>query len=172
MLFILYVHCSEHTTPAHAPDPSLPGRAKPSLMQWLSGAEYLHSHRSLTFEPVAPRGNMTPAQTPNWHGAAVPVPAPMPIFNAPDTQHRSLWIVAQVKGTGHQMYQVRDTVVTYWVNRWEPPAIGDDPPSLPPSGDLENLDHVTAARAILKYKINIFSCYHPMTCILAPTIHV
>ena len=49
----------------------------------------------------------------------------------------SLWIVAQVEGTGHQMYQVSETAVTYWVNRWEPPAIGGDPPSLPPSGDLE-----------------------------------
>ena len=50
---------------------------------------------------------------------------------------RSLWIVAQVEGTGHQTYQVSETAVTYWVNRWEPPAIGGDPPSLPPSGDLE-----------------------------------
>ena len=48
----------------------------------------------------------------------------MPSFQSP------LWIVAQVEGTGHQTYQVRDTVVTYWVNRWEPPAIGGDPPSL------------------------------------------
>ena len=31
-------------------------------------------------------------------------------------------------------------------------------------------EHVTAARAIVKYKINIFSCYHPLTRILAPTI--
>ena len=53
-----------------------------------------------------------------------------------DMSFRTLWIVAQVKGTGHQMYQVRDTVVTYWVNRWEPPAIGGNPPSLPPSRDL------------------------------------
>ena len=28
---------------------------------------------------------------------------------------------------------------------------------------LEILDHVTAARAIIKYKINIFSYYHPLT---------
>ena len=40
-------------------------------------------------------------------------------------------------GTGHQLYQVRDHAVTYWVSRWEPPAMGGDPPSLPPSGDLE-----------------------------------
>ena len=81
-----------------------------------------------------------------------------------------LWIVLQVEGTGHQSYQVRELAVTYLVNRWEPPAIGGDPPSLPSGGDLENLEHVTAARAIVKYKINIFSCYHPLTRILAPTI--
>ena len=32
----------------------------------------------------------------------------------------ALWIVAQVKGTGHQSYQVREPAVTYWVNRWDP----------------------------------------------------
>ena len=83
----------------------------------------------------------------------------------------TLWIVPQVKGTGHQMYQVRELAVTYLVNRWEPPAIGGDPTSLPSGEDFKNLEHVTAARAIVKYKINIFSCYHPLTCILAPTIH-
>ena len=75
------------------------------------------------------------------------------------------------RGTGHQAYQIREPAVTYWVNRWEAPAMGGDPPSLPPGGDLENLDHVTAARAIVKYKINIFSYYHPLTRILAPTVH-
>ena len=78
----------------------------------------------------------------------------------------------QVEGTGHQTYQARDMAVTYWVNRWEPPAIGGDPPS--PVGTwkfLEILDHVTGARAIVKYKINIFSYFNPLTCILAPTIH-
>ena len=91
------------------------------------------------------------------------------VLNRPSD--RTLWIVAQVEGTGHQTYQARDTVVTYWVNRWEPPAIGGNPPSLPPSGDLESLDHVTAARAVVKYKINIFSCVHPLSHILAPKIH-
>ena len=55
----------------------------------------------------------------------------------------TLWIVVQVEGTGHQSYQVREPTVTYWVNRWEPPAIGDDPPGLPPSGDLEKFQSCT-----------------------------
>ena len=59
----------------------------------------------------------------------------------------TLWIVAQVQGTGHQLYQVRDHAVTYWESRWEPPAMGGDPPSLPPSGDLENFVCVPIARA-------------------------
>ena len=58
-----------------------------------------------------------------------------------------LWIVAQVQGTGHQLYQLRDHAVTYWVSRWEPPAMGGDPPSLPPSEDLEIFVHVPIARA-------------------------
>ena len=43
------------------------------------------------------------------------------------------------RGTGHQSYQIREPAVTYWpwVNRWEPLAMGGDPPSLPPDGDLE-----------------------------------
>ena len=40
----------------------------------------------------------------------------------------TLWIVLQVEGTGHQMYQVRELAVTYLVNWWEPPVIGGDPP--------------------------------------------
>ena len=59
----------------------------------------------------------------------------------------SLWIVAQVQATGHQLYQVRDHAVTYWVSRWEPPAMGGDPPSLPPSGDSEIFVRVPIARA-------------------------
>ena len=47
-------------------------------------------------------------------------------------EYCTLWIVVQVEGTG-QSYQVREPVVTYWVKRWEPPTIGGNPPSLPPS---------------------------------------
>ena len=47
--------------------------------------------------------------------------------------------MAQVEGTGHQSYQVREPAVTYCANRWEPPAIGGDPkddeyaPLVPPA---------------------------------------
>jgi hypothetical protein len=45
--------------------------------------EYLRLHRSPTFEPVAPGGNLTPAQTPNRRGAPAPAPAPTPQVNTP-----------------------------------------------------------------------------------------
>ena len=48
--------------------------------------EYLRAHRSPTFEPVAPGGNMTPAQTPNRQRAATPAPAPLPQFNVQNTR--------------------------------------------------------------------------------------
>jgi hypothetical protein len=35
------------------------------------------------FGPVAPGGNLTPAQTPNRRGAAAPAPAQMPQVNTP-----------------------------------------------------------------------------------------
>ncbi len=44
--------------------------------------EYLWTQRSLTFEPVAPGGDLTPAQTPNHRGAAAYVPTPLPQFHA------------------------------------------------------------------------------------------
>ena len=47
--------------------------------------EYLRPHRSPTFEPVAPGGDLTPGRTPNRGGAAAHTPAPMPLFNVPGT---------------------------------------------------------------------------------------
>ncbi len=34
--------------------------------------------------------------------------------------HTTLWIVAQVKGPGHQLSWVREPALTYLVDRWEP----------------------------------------------------
>src|SRR5258706_10060381 len=47
--------------------------------------EYLRAHRSLTFDPVVPGGDLTPAQNPNRRRAAAHAPAPMPQFNTPGT---------------------------------------------------------------------------------------
>ena len=44
----------------------------------------LRSHRSPTFEPVAPGGDLTLAPTPNRRGTAAHAPIPRPRFNMPD----------------------------------------------------------------------------------------
>ena len=71
--------------------------------------EYLRTHRSPTFEPVAPGGNMTPAQTPNRRGAAAPTPAPMPIFTAAYTRRRRTVLVDPPSG-GHNRPGRRDGI--------------------------------------------------------------
>ena len=52
--------------------------------------EFLRTHRSPTFEPVAPGGDLTPAPTPNRRRATAYGPAPIPQFYAQGTPHGRL----------------------------------------------------------------------------------
>jgi hypothetical protein len=72
------------TQPPQAPQtPHHQGSPNPLSHNESCVPEYLCSHRSPVFEPVAPGGNLMPAQTPNHRGAPAPTPAPMPQVNTP-----------------------------------------------------------------------------------------
>jgi len=59
-------------------------RPTPSSRDGSHVTEYLHAQRSPTFEPVAPGGDLMPAQAQNRRGMEAQAPTPRPQFNPPD----------------------------------------------------------------------------------------
>ncbi len=80
-------HHHRPRTPQGPKAPKTPRRQErptPSSRDGSHVPEYLCAQRSLTFEPVAPGGDLTLAQAQNHRGMAAQAPAPRPQFNPPD----------------------------------------------------------------------------------------
>ena len=73
-----------HQVPLTPKTPRCQERQNPPSHDGSQVPEYLHSHRSPTFNPVAPGGDLMLAPTPNQRGTAVHAPIPRPRFNMPD----------------------------------------------------------------------------------------
>jgi hypothetical protein len=87
-------------TPQAPRTPRRQGSPNPSSRDESRVPEYLRSHRSPTFEPVAPGGNLTPARTPHRRGAAAPAPAPAPQANTPGRRRERAQSI-DFQGGGH-----------------------------------------------------------------------